>query len=344
MEFRINNKIIKNFLKPYVIAEACINHEGDIDHAKLMIKKAKESGADCIKFQIHNLENEMLKQAPKSDNFKDSLWDTLEKTNFNIAEQKILMEECKRLKIDYLCTPFSKIGSDELESIGVSFYKIGSGEMTNLPLVEHIAKKNKPMIISTGMSALDEIKETVDMLKKMRASFALTHCTSVYPCPYQLVNIRAIPMMNEMFNVPVGLSDHTSTIFTSLGAIAHGACIIEKHFTLNKKAIGPDHASSIEPDELTQLVYGVNAIYLANGNEKRIFDEEKQVLSWARESVVTEIDIKKGQIFNKDNIWVKRPSPGSKGIPAKEYHSILGKKAAKNLKKNKQLKMEDISD
>ena len=141
MILKLNNREIKNFSKPYIIAEACINHEGDINNACKMISEAKKSGVDCIKFQIHNLDNEMLKEAPQSDNFKDSLWDTLERTNFNISQQKILMEECKKQNIDYLCTPFSRDGSDELENIGVGFFKIGSGELTNLPLIEHVAKK-----------------------------------------------------------------------------------------------------------------------------------------------------------------------------------------------------------
>jgi sialic acid synthase SpsE len=344
MILKLNKREIKNFSKPYIIAEACINHEGDINNAFKMISEAKKSGADCVKFQIHNLDNEMLKEAPQSDNFKDSLWNTLEKTNFNISQQKILMEECKKQNIDYLCTPFSRDGSDELESIGVGFFKIGSGELTNLPLIEHVAKKNKPMIVSTGMSNLDEIEATVDLLKSMNASFALTHCTSVYPCPYKLSNLRAIPKMANLFNVPVGLSDHTSTIYTSFGAVAHGACIIEKHFTLDKNAEGPDHASSIEPTELKELVYGVNAIFDANGEEKKIFDEEKQIIAWARESVVSEKDIKKGETLDEKNIWVKRPGPKKNIIPAKDYKLILGKKALKDIKKNSQISWEDISE
>tara|TARA_B100001121_G_scaffold306366_1_gene325711 strand:+ start:1285 stop:2319 length:1035 start_codon:yes stop_codon:yes gene_type:complete len=340
---QIKNKVLKNFSKPYIIAEACINHEGNLENAFKMIEIAKESGAHCIKFQIHNLENEMLKTTPKSDNFDESLWDTLERTNFNISQQKILKQKCEEIKIDYLCTPFSRDGADELDEIGLEFFKVGSGEMTNLPLIEHIAKKNKPMIVSTGMSTLEEIDETVKLIKSIGTPLILTHCTSVYPCPYKLSNLRIINKLRDLHHIPVGLSDHTSTIYTSFGAVAHGACLIEKHFTLNKKAIGPDHASSIEPQELKEMVIGCNAIAEANGDEKKIFEEEKQIIAWARESVVTERDIKKGEKFDLQNIWVKRPSAKNGFIAAKYLNDIIGKKASKDIPKDSQVRWEDVS-
>jgi sialic acid synthase SpsE len=341
-KFFIKNSEIKNFGKPYIIAEACINHEGEMELAKKMIVEAKNCGADCVKFQIHNLENEMLKETPKSDNFEESLWDTLKRTNIDIKKQEILKKFCEEIGIQYLCTPFSKDGADQLENIGIDFYKIGSGEMTNHPLIEHIASKNKPIIFSTGMSEFEEIEETVNIIKKFNIPFAITHCTSIYPCPPERVNLRIIQKLIDKFDVPVGLSDHTNNIYSSFGAVAHGACIIEKHFTLNKKASGPDHKSSIEPDELKELVKVSNYIHEANGSIKKIFEEEKQIVAWARESVVTEKNIEKGEVFNKENTWVKRPSPSYGSIPAKEYKNILGKKSNKNLKKDTQIKWEDL--
>ena len=198
------------------------------------------------------------------------------------------------------------------------------------------------MIVSTGMSTIEEISETVELIKKIGTPLVLTHCTSVYPCPYRLSNLKVIPKLNKLFNIPVGLSDHTNTIYTSFGAVAHGACIIEKHFTLNKNAEGPDHASSIEHNELKNLVEGANAIFEANGDEKKIFEEEKQILAWARESVVSEKDIIIGEKFSLDNIWVKRPSPKSGSIPAKDFKKIIGKIAKKNINKDTQIKWEDI--
>jgi sialic acid synthase SpsE len=341
-KFIVNGFEINNFRKPYIIAEACINHDGNIETAKKMVLIAKKSGADCIKFQIHNLKNEMLKETPKSNNFTESLWDTLEKTNITIDNQKILKSYCEHIGIQYLCTPFSKDGIDELESINVDFYKIGSGEMTNHPLIEYAASKKKPIIFSTGMSEIHEIEETVDILKKYDVPFAMTHCTSIYPCPPDMVNLRVIRYLIEKFKVPIGLSDHTDNIFSSFGAIAHGACIIEKHFTLNRSLVGPDHKSSIEPHELKQLVEGCNIIYKSNGSLKKIFDEEKQILAWARESVVTEKDLFKHDELSINNIWVKRPAPINGVIEPRDYKKILGRKVNKNIKKDTQLKWEDL--
>lgn len=337
MEFIINNRKIGIGETPFIIAEACINHQGDFEIAKQMVKKAHSIGIDCIKFQIHFLENEMLKDTPISDNFDDSLWDTLEKTNLTISEHIQLKELCEKLGIIYLCTPFSRDGADALEEIGVDFYKVGSGELTNLPLIEHIAKKGKPMIVSTGMSEVSEIKETVDLIKDFKIPLILTHCTSAYPCPYEIVNLGFIEKLQNLFQIPVGLSDHTKGIYTSLGAVAKGACVIEKHFTLDKNQEGPDHQSSLEPEELSELHKGVKAVYLSLGNQKKIHEQEKQILAWAREAVVSEVDIKKGDRLTYKNIWVKRPSPIKGAIPAKEYKNVIGKKALIDIKKNSQI-------
>lgn len=339
---QIKNHRIGNNQKPFIIAEACINHEGDINIAKNMIHIAHKSGVDCIKFQIHHLENEMLKITPQSDNFKESLWDALDRTNFTIDQHIELKKICESLGIIYLCTPFSRNGADELDEIGVDFFKVGSGELTNLPLIEHIAKKNKPMIVSTGMSEIEEIKETVELIKSMGNQLILTHCTSAYPCPYEIVNLGVIKVLAEKFDVPIGLSDHSSDIFTSLGAVALGACLIEKHFTLDKTANGPDHASSIEPHEFEQLVKGASAIYKARGSEKKIYEQEKQIIAWARESIVSEVDIKAGEELTNKNIWVKRPGPSDDVIPAKYLKKILGKKVNKNINKDNQIKWSDL--
>ena len=340
--FKIGNRRIGFGHKPFIIAEACINHEGNIEIAKKMIHIAHNAGVDCIKFQIHHLENEMLKITPQSDNFKETLWDALNRTNFTIEQHKILMDLCNSLGIVYLCTPFSRIGADELDSIGVEFFKVGSGELTNLPLIEHIARKKKPMIVSTGMSEMYEIEETVNLIKSIGNDLILTHCTSAYPCPYEIVNLGVIKLLSEKFNVAVGLSDHSTGIYTSLGAVALGACLIEKHFTLDRKAEGPDHASSIEPFEFEELVNGSDAIFKASGSEKKINDEEKQIIAWARESVVSEEDINIGSTLTEDNIWVKRPGPIDDVIPAKDYKKILGKDVNKFIPKNTQIKWSDL--
>ena len=338
----IKNRRIGNKYQPFIVAEACINHEGDIDIAEKMVYMAHSMGADCIKFQIHVLENEMLRKAPQSDNFDEPLWDTLERTNLSIDEHIRLKKLCEQLGVLYLCTPFSRDGADLLEEIGVDFYKTGSGEMTNLPLIEHIAKKGKPMIVSTGMSEVEEIEDTVNLVKSIGTPLLITHCTSAYPCPYERVNLGLIPVYRERFQIPVGLSDHSRGIYTSLGAVAMGAAVIEKHFTLDKMQKGPDHPSSIEPYELGELVKGTRAVFEAMGSEKKIYDEEQQIIAWARESVVTETDIKAGEIITENMVWVKRPSPGPDVVPAKDLKKIIGSKVVRDIPKDSQVKWTDI--
>ncbi len=345
MKFKILNKIISRYTKPYIIAEACINHEGNIKKAKKMIDKAAEAGVSAVKFQFHVLEDEMLRDTPISKNFSESLYDTLSRTNLTINEHKYLKKYCEKKKVDYLCTPFSFKSADILEKeVQLKIFKVGSGELTNIPLQLHIARKKKPTIISTGMSTLKEVTETFNAVKKINKNIALTQCTSSYPCNPKISDINVIKEYIKKFKVVTGLSDHTSKIYTSIGAIAVGARIIEKHFTLNKKAKGPDHASSLEPSELKQLVEGCNDVFVASLNKiKKIHNEEKQIISWARESVVTIKNIDKNEILNKGNISVKRPAPTKKEIPANKYFNILGKKALNKIKKNRKIKWSEIN-
>lgn len=332
---------------PFIVAEVAVNHEGKIDIAKDLVRKAKEAGADCVKFQIHCLDNEILPQGvPRSGNMPagKGLWEILEETNLSIEEHKEIKRFCEELGIWYLCTPFSRDGADILEKeIGVDFYKIGSGEITNLPLIEHIARKGKPMIISTGMTELKEVMETVKLVKKIGTPFMLTHCTSAYPCPYEIVNLSLVPEYMKKFKVPVGLSDHSATIYTAFGAVALGACLIEKHYTYNKKAIGIDHASSIEPQELAELVKGCQAVFKAIGKpERKIQKREKPIVAWARESVVAECDVPAGSKITKEMVWVKRPSPQQGEIAAKDLKKVIGKKAKINITKDTKLKWQDL--
>jgi sialic acid synthase SpsE len=340
---KINKTLIGEGKKPYIIAEACINHQGNMKIAKKMIEKASQCGVSAVKFQFHVLEDEMLKTTLKSKNFTKNLYDTLDETNFNIKEHKELKRFCKIKNLDYLCTPFSFKSADILEKdIKVKVFKMGSGELTNHPLQVHVAKKKLPTIISTGMSELNEISETLKIIKKFNKKICLTQCTSAYPCPPNISNIGVIPVFKKKFNIPIGLSDHTNNNYTSFGSIALGACLIEKHFTLDKSWSGPDHASSINPEELKQLVNGCMQIYLAKSDIKKIHPQEKQIISWARESLVTIKDIKKDENFTINNISVKRPAPNIKEIPPKFFWKILKKKSRKNLKKNEKLKWTDI--
>lgn len=328
--------------KPFIIAEACVNHNGNFEVAKEMVYSARAMGADCIKFQMHVPENEMLRKVPGSDNFDKPLWDILIETELSLDQHKELIALCKTLGIQYACTPFSRVAADRLEELGVEFFKIGSGELTNLPLIEHIAKKGKPMIVSTGMSLVNEIQETVDLIKSIGTPLILTHCVSAYPAPYNRVNLDMIPLYMEKFQVPVGLSDHTRGIYTVLGAVALGAAVLEKHFTFDRMQKGPDHPVSIEPYELGEMCKGAEAIFLAKGANREIFPEEQQIVAWARESVVSEVEIKAGAEITPSMVWVKRPSPGPGVIPAKSLKAVIGKRAKVTIPRDTQIRWDQI--
>ena len=253
---KIGNREIGDGCPPYIIAEAAISHQGDFNTAKRMTYIAHAMGCDAIKFQMHVLDNEMLREAPQSDNFDEPLWETLEKTNLSLEQHKELKALCESLGFHYLCTPFSAAAADILDAMGVLAFKTGSGELTNIPLQQHIARKGRPMIVSTGMALEEETAETVAAIQAIGAPLILTHCVSAYPCPYRRVNLGVIPKYRQRFGVPVGLSDHSIGIYTSLGAVALGACVVEKHYTLDKLQSGPDHPVSLEPYDLGELVKG----------------------------------------------------------------------------------------
>ena len=339
----INDREVGDDRPPYIIAEACINHQGDVEIAKKMTYVAHAMGCDAIKFQMHVLDDEMLRQAPQSQNFDEPLFDTLESTNLSMDEHRTLIDLCESLGIQYLCTPFSKASADLVEELDVPAIKVGSGELTNIPLQKHIAAKGRPMIVSTGMTKDEEIAETVAVLKESGTPFALTHCVSAYPAPYHLVNLGNIPRYREAYDVPVGLSDHTVNIYTAIGAVALGACIIEKHFTLDRGQTGPDHQSSLEPYELGELVKGCRAVFEARGDQREIFPDEQEIVAWARESVVTITDIPVNTTITSEMISVKRPSPGDGAIPAKFYDQVVGKTTAENISNDTQILWSQIS-
>jgi N-acetylneuraminate synthase len=328
---------------PYIIAEACINHDGKIAIAREMVLHAAAAGCDAIKFQLHELDDEMLRETPKSDNFDEPLYETLARTNLSVKEHQELKHLCKQVGIDYLCTPFSRKAADILvQEIGVDAIKVGSGELTNLPLQRHLASKGLPMIVSTGMTELNEVDETVAALRAEGANFILTHCVSAYPCPYNRVNLGVIPLYKDRYGVPIGLSDHSIGIYTSLGSVALGACVIEKHFTLDRTARGPDHLSSIEPYDLAHLVKGARAVFEARGSSREIFPEEKPIVAWARETVVSLTEIPAGQTITKGMVSVKRPSPGPGAVAAKDFEKVLGGRASRNIAANRQVLWADL--
>ena len=340
-EIKIVNRKIGEKYPVFVIAEAGINHNGSFLIAKKLVNMAKKAGADCIKFQTHIVEEEMTKTKMLPGKIsKTPLWDIIKNCELTANEEKKLSEYCKKKKILFLSTPFSISAIDRLEKIKMPAYKIGSGELTNIPFLKHIAKKKKPVILSTGMSNMEEIKFAVELFKKSKTPLAILQTTSEYPCDYKDINLGVISKYKKNFKIPIGISDHSLGIYTALGAVALGACIVEKHITLDKKMPGPDQKLSLELKELTELVKGCKAIKQALGESKKILKKELPVLRFARESVVTLEKISKNEKFSQKNLTTKRPNTGQ--IPAKNFYNIIGRKAKKDIPKNKQLTYRDV--
>ena len=341
-KIKINGRVIGKEFRPFVIPEIGINHEGDFRKAKQMIKDAHQSGAECVKFQCHVIEDEMIKNNVVPANATESIWEIMKRCSLSEDEEIALKKYTEDLGMMYLSTPFSRAAADRLENMGVSAYKIGSGECNNLPLIKHIASFGKPVILSTGMNNIKSISESVSILEKAHVDYALLHVTSMYPTPYDKVRLGAITDLQKNFpNAVLGLSDHSIGNYACFAAIPLGASILEKHFTSNKKWKGPDISISVSPSELKDLIKGSEAIHQSLGGSKTILKEEKHTIDFAYACVVTIKEIKKGSFFTEENIWVKRPGTGS--ILAREYSKILGKKAKRNIPINKQLSWEDIS-
>jgi sialic acid synthase SpsE len=339
---KIQNRTIGNDFKPFVIAEIGINHEGDISKAKRMIKDAYDNGAECVKFQCHVIEDEMIKNDVIPGNTTESIWEIMKRCSLTADEEIFLKKYTESLGLIYLNTPFSRKAADRLEEMGVSAYKIGSGECNNYPLLEHIASFGKPIILSTGMNDLESIKNSVEIFEKEKIDYALLHTTSIYPTPYENVRLGALQELKDNFsNSVIGLSDHSIGIYTCLAAVSLGASILEKHFTSDKTWPGPDIPVSIDPSELKNLILGSNAVFQSLGGTKNILTEENPTINFAYACVVSINDIKKGEILDKQNIWVKRPGTGE--IFARDYKNILNKKALVDIPKNSQLKWNMIN-
>lgn len=336
---KIDDKQIGGGSPCFIIAEAGINHNGSFGMATEMVLAAAKAGADAIKFQTHFPEHEMLRDGVSASYVGESLFDLLTRVSLTRDDHFKLKKLAERSGMIFMSTPFSREAADFLDELGISVFKTGSGELTNLPLLEHIAQKGKPMIISTGMSSSEEIELTVGRVKAINPHFALMHCTSTYPTPYEHMNLGYINKLKAKFGVPVGLSDHSIGNYVAFAAPPLGASLIEKHFTLSRDLPGPDQQASIEPEELAELVKGIRAIEKALGDEKLIQPGEQEVRNMANHSVVTIKDLPAGKIIEADDVWVKRPGIG---IPAKHLPDIIGKKAKKNIKNDVLLSWDDI--
>lgn len=340
---QIGNRKIGRDYKPFIIAEIGINHEGDFNKAKKMVYDAYKSGAECVKFQCHIIEDEMIKNDVIPGNANESIWDIMNRCALSLDEEIALKRYVEELGMIYLSTPFSRAAADRLADMGVLAYKIGSGECNNYPLIKHIASFGKPVILSTGMNDIPSIRKAVQILEKSGIEYAILHCTSIYPTPYDKVRLGALNELRENFpNTVLGLSDHSLGNYVCYAAVALGASIIEKHFTSDKSWPGPDVPISIDPKELKELIYGCNAIHDALGGKKTILKEEQPTINFAYACVVSIKDIKEGEMLTEENIWIKRPGTGE--IKAVDYEKLIGKKAKIDIKKDTQLRWDMVDE
>ena len=323
----------------FIIAEAGINHNGDVKLAAELVAAAAEAGADAIKIQTHFPEHEMLRGGATAAYVGESLFDLLTRTAVSRDDHLTLRDLAAKKGIIFLSTPFSREAADFLETVGVPAFKTGSGELTHVPLQQHIARKGKPMIISTGMSMPDEIDRTVQAVRQIGTPFALMHCTSTYPTPYEHVQLDCIPALQAKYSVPVGFSDHTLGSFAAFAAVTLGANLFEKHFTVSRSLPGPDQQGSMEPKELADVVRGIRAIEQAAGASKQIQPGEQDVRTMAHHSVVSIRDIAAGATIGAADVWAKRPGTG---IPARQLREVVGRVAARAIPKDHLVSWDDL--
>jgi len=327
--------------KTFIIAEAGVNHNGIIDLAKQMIDVAAEAGSDAVKFQTFKTENLVSKNAPKADYQKvstdnsESQFEMIKKLELDENGHKILFAYCLEKNIQFLSSPFDLASIDLLNKLGMEVFKIPSGEITNLPYLRKIGGLNKKVIMSTGMADLKEVEDALDVLTNVGTelkNITVLHCNTEYPTPMEDVNLRAMITIAQAFGVCVGYSDHTLGIETSIAAVALGAQVIEKHFTLDKNMEGPDHKASLEPDKLKNMVHAIRNIENALGNGiKKASPSELKNKPVVRKSIVAACDIQKGEIFTEKNIIVKRPGTG---ISPMRWDEIVGKPSTKDYRED----------
>lgn len=339
----IQNRKIGPGFPPLVIAEIGINHEGSLETAFQMVDAAWKAGAEVIKHQTHVVEDEMSKDALKviPGNSNVSIYEIMKRCALSEEDEVKLKEYVESRGMIFVSTPFSRAAADRLERMKVSAYKIGSGECNNLPLIKHIASFGKPMIVSTGMNDTSSVKKTVKILEKYNIQYALLHTTNLYPTPSNLVRLGAMEeLMKEFPGVVIGLSDHTTNNLACFGAVALGALILERHFTDKMDRVGPDIINSMDPIALKELIIGSNEIAKMRGGKKEALKEEKATMDFAFATVVSIKDVKKGEKFSLENIWVKRPGTGE--ISAENYNNIIGKTANKEITNDTHLTWKDI--
>lgn len=325
-----------------IIAEAGVNHNGSIELAKKLIDAAADAGADYVKFQTFNPQKLVSKYAKTAEYQKKNIGS--EESQFSMLSKLALTqnnfcqlkEYCKEKNIGFLSTPFDLESIAFLDELGVDFWKLPSGEITNLPYLEAIANTNKPIVMSTGMASIEEVEQAINVVTSNGPKeLTILQCNTEYPTPYEDVNLRAMITMQEKFQVPVGYSDHTKGIAIPLAAVGMGATIIEKHFTIDRTLPGPDHVASLEPDELKCMIDSIRQIELAMGNgKKEPSPSEKKNKGVARKSLVAARPIKKGELYSPENLTTKRPGDG---ISPMRYYDLIGKPSNRDYEEDEKI-------
>ncbi len=339
----INNFTIGKDDKVFIIAEIGMNHNGIYENAIKLIDQAKECGVDCVKFQMRNLQELYTQDAlsiTNSDLSTQYTMGLLEKFELTFEQYKSLAQYAKSKNLIFMCTPWDKSSADAIESIGVPAFKTASADMTNLDLLEHLVNKNLPLILSTGMSTKEEIDQTVEFLIKLNADFALLHCNSTYPAPFKDINLRYLNNLKQ-YKIPIGYSGHERGIAVSIAAVAMGATIIERHFTLDRNMEGPDHSASLEYKDFKKLVEGIREVELALGTTKDRTISQGELINRENlsKSIYANQDIKEGETFTKESFMIK--SPGQ-GLNPQYLNKIIGYKAIRDIKKGKALFNSDL--
>ena len=342
MSFKI---IGENNPKTFIIAEIGVNHNGSVDLAKKMIKSASDCGVDAVKFQTFKSENLVTKTAEKADyqqknTSEDSQYEMLKKLELSFDDFKELKDYASEQDVLFLSSPFDQDSVDLLEDLDVLAYKLGSGELTNFELIDYVQKTGKPIIFSTGMATLDEIKETHDFIKD-KGNAIFLHCITGYPTCYEEANLNFIKTLQKELDVPIGFSDHSPGIELPIAAVALGACVVEKHFTTDKTLEGPDHKASLNPDEFKSMVDAIRNVEVAMGDGIRKFSQnELEIKKIARKSIVLNKNISKGTIIKKEMLVIKRPGTG---ISPKYINKVVGMRAIKDLQIDSVLNWKDIN-
>ena len=340
---KIGNRVIGPNEPPLVIAEIGINHGGSLAVAKEMVRLAAGAGCEMIKHQTHIIEDEMTEEAKSifPPNADVSIWHVMERCALPLADEAELKRYTESLGMIWISTPFSRAAADFLETLDVPAYKIGSGEADNLPLIRHIARKGKPVIMSTGMQTIESLRASVAILEASDVEYALLECTNLYPSPPEIVSLQGVTDLRDAFpNAVVGFSDHSIGPEMALASVALGACILERHYTDSRYRIGPDIINSMDPAELRFLIDRSREIHTALHNPKQRTASEEPVYRFARASVVADRDLAAGQMITESDIWARRPGSGE--IAGYDFDKVVGMRTTRALTRNTQLKWTDL--